>query len=157
MADGVTRSPARPCSRDGDILYYGRLEHDLTAFVPCFLLFKCLVPYFRMFIFVVFLRLCSSQLLLPASTHFMVLRLCSSQLLLSARIMRISEYVFVLLVSSVSCLISAFLCFRWVEFFFSYLSRDVFRCALVPGTLALDLPTLIYSRLFVFLCLTVTT
>ena len=39
MADGVTRSPARFCSRDGNICYCGRLEYDFLAFVPCFLLF----------------------------------------------------------------------------------------------------------------------
>ena len=37
MADGVTRSPARLCSRDGKIYYYGRLEYDFLAFVPCLL------------------------------------------------------------------------------------------------------------------------
>ena len=38
----------------------------------------------------------------------------------------------------------------------SYFSGGVFCCDLIPGTLALDLPTLILKRL-VFLCLTVTT
>ena len=36
MADGVTRSPTRLCSRDGKIGYYGRLEYDFLAFVPYF-------------------------------------------------------------------------------------------------------------------------
>ena len=39
--DDVTSSPARLCSRDGKIYYYGRLEYDFLAFVPCFLLFVC--------------------------------------------------------------------------------------------------------------------
>ena len=54
--------------------------------------------------------------------------------------------------SSVSCIILALLGFYWFEFFFrtSCFSRGVLRCALVPGKLALDLPTLIYSRLDVF-------
>ena len=47
---------------------------------------------------------------------------------------------------------------RLVYFFVALISRVTFffHCALVPGTLALDLPTLILKRL-VFLCLTVTT
>ena len=40
MAYGVTMSPARLCSRDGDIFYYGRLEHDLIAFVPLLTTFQ---------------------------------------------------------------------------------------------------------------------
>ena len=39
MTDNMTRSPARLCSRDGKLCYYGRLEYDFLAFVPCFLLF----------------------------------------------------------------------------------------------------------------------
>ena len=38
MADGVTRSPARLCSRDRKNCYYGRLEYDFLLFVPCNLL-----------------------------------------------------------------------------------------------------------------------
>ena len=42
MADGVTRSPARLCSRDGKIYYYGRLEYDFLASVPCLLYYEVL-------------------------------------------------------------------------------------------------------------------
>ena len=38
MADRVTRSPARLCSRDGKLCYYGRLEYGFLAF--------CLASYF---------------------------------------------------------------------------------------------------------------
>ena len=34
----VTKSPPRLCSRDGKVCYYGRLEYDFLALVPCFLL-----------------------------------------------------------------------------------------------------------------------
>ena len=39
MVDSVTKSPAWLCSRDGKLCYYGRLEYDFLAFVPCSLLF----------------------------------------------------------------------------------------------------------------------
>ena len=39
MANSVTSSPARLCSRDGMLCYCGRLEYDFLTFVPCFLLF----------------------------------------------------------------------------------------------------------------------
>ena len=46
LAYSVTRSPARLCSRDGKLCYYGRLEYDfltffyfcLASYSPCFLL-----------------------------------------------------------------------------------------------------------------------
>ena len=92
MADGVTRSPARLCSRDGKICYY--IDALSTIFLllslaSCFSYF--LLPYPGMFIFFVFLRLCSSH---------------SSATL--------SKYVFYAvraLVSFFSRLISEFLCF----------------------------------------------
>jgi len=85
MADGVARSPSRLCSRDGKICCYGDALSTifLLAFVPCFLLFvfrfsflSFLTFFFPlhpgMFIFFVSLRLCSSHLLLSASTYFIV-------------------------------------------------------------------------------------
>ena len=39
MTDNMTRSPARLCSRDGKLCYYGRLEYEFLALLPCFLLF----------------------------------------------------------------------------------------------------------------------
>ena len=94
--------------------------------------------------FFVSLRLCSSYLLLSATTYFVV-RLLSACVICTLRTPSRNYFVFIRLV-----------------FFFSYLVALVSRvafgfcCALVPGTLALDLPTLILKRLF-FLCLTVTT
>ena len=56
----MTRSPARLCSRDGKLCYYGRLEYDFLAFVPCFLLFLFYASFSRYVYLRVFLRLCSS-------------------------------------------------------------------------------------------------
>ena len=87
MQDGVARSPSRLCSRDGKIYCYG----DALSTVSCFC---ALLPTFRfsflfsffyylfslhpgMFIFFVSLRLCSSHLLLSASTYFMFYSTCS--------------------------------------------------------------------------------
>ena len=79
MADIVARFPSRLCSRDGKICCYGDALSTifLRAFVPCFLLFVFL--FFLSFslhpgmvVFFVSLRLCSSRLLLSASTCFMV-------------------------------------------------------------------------------------
>ena len=79
-----------------------------------------------MFIFVP-LRLCSSHLLLSASTYFMV------------RVL--SAYVICTLPHLGSLL---FFCSSSIFFFGALISRMAFFCcALVPGTLALDLPTLI--------------
>ena len=48
MADDVTMSPARLYGKYGDNCYYGRLEDDSFAFVPCFLvlffLLSVLIP-----------------------------------------------------------------------------------------------------------------
>ena len=57
-------------------MLWRRLEYDFLAFVPCFLLlvfrfsFIIFFLYPGMFIFFVSLRLCSSHLLLSASTYF---------------------------------------------------------------------------------------
>ena len=56
LAEGVTRSPARLCSRGGKLCYYVRLEYDfLVFFVPCF-----------------------SQFIFSPSWHFCLLRVPSS-------------------------------------------------------------------------------
>ena len=82
MADGVARSPSWFCSRDGKIFRYGDALSTIFL-LPCFC---ALLPTFRfssrpflifflhpgMFIFFVSLRLCSSHLLLSASTYFIV-------------------------------------------------------------------------------------
>ena len=85
MADGVARSPSRLCSRDGKICCYGDALGTifLLAFVPCFLLFVFFSFYLLfflhpgMFIFFVSLRLCSSHLLLSASTYVFFLLVVS--------------------------------------------------------------------------------
>ena len=75
----VCASPSRLCSRDGNICCYGDALSTifLLAFVPCFLLFVFRFSFLffvflhpGMFIFSVPLRLCSSHLLLSASTVF---------------------------------------------------------------------------------------
>ena len=83
-ADCVARSPSRLCSRDGKICCYGDALSTIScllAFVPCFLVlvFRCSFLSFLtfslhpgMFIFFVSLGLCSSHLLLSASTYFIV-------------------------------------------------------------------------------------
>ena len=63
MADRVTRSPARLCSRDGKLCFYGRLEYDFVAFFPCFQVVLFLLPYPGMFLIFVLLRPCSIHLL----------------------------------------------------------------------------------------------
>ena len=81
MADGVARSPSRLCSRDGKICCYG----DALSTIFLLACFCALLPTFRfsfyfslfsyfflhpgMFIFFASLRLCSSHLLLSASTY----------------------------------------------------------------------------------------
>ena len=73
-----TRYMSRLCSRDGKICCYGdALSTFFLLLVPCFLLFVFLFFSYLfslhpgMFIFVS-LRLCSSHLLLSASTYFIV-------------------------------------------------------------------------------------
>ena len=93
-----------------------------------------LLPYPGMFLFSVFLRLCSSHLLLSSK-----------------------QYMF-FLVSSVSCLISEFLRLVCSVFFrSSYFLGGVLVVLLYPGTLALVLPTSITERYAYiwFFCLTV--
>ena len=86
MADGMTRSSSRLCSRDGKICCYGNALSTIFL-LACF--FCALLPTFGfwflavlsflifslhpgMFIFFVSLRLCSSHLLLSAGTYFIV-------------------------------------------------------------------------------------
>ena len=96
----------------------------------CFIIL-CLASYFSyfllhpgMFIFFVLLRLCSSHLLLSASTYFMVCVLSACVICIPAH-PEIPVFIPILFFRS------------------SYFSGGLFRCALVPGTLALDLPSLI--------------
>ena len=148
MADGVARSPSRLCSRDGNICCYG------NAFSTIFLL-ACFYLYLASSYFSFFFCFFSSFFLHPGMFIFLVsLRLCSSHMLLSA-----STYVIVRVLSAcVICTLphlGILLFFYSSSIFFrsSYFSGGVFfSCALVPGTLELDLPTLILQRL-VFLCL----
>ena len=156
MADGVARSPPRLCSRDEKISCYGDAMSTIFL-LDCF--FLCLASYFSFFVFLFLLFL--FFFLHPGMfTLFVSLRLCSSHLRLSA-----STYYFYNTCSFCLCHLhptpsrNSMVFFYSSSIFFrsSYFSGDVFfHCALVPGTLALDLPTLILKRL-VFLCLTVTT
>ena len=151
MADGVARSPSRICSRDGNICCYGDALGTifLLTFVPCFLLF--------VFLFVLFFLILSFSCIpvcLSSSCPFA----CAATICYSQQV-RILQYVFFLcFVSFVPYPISELFCFLLVQYFFSYLLFLGWLfcccCALVPCTLALDLPTLILQRL-VFLCLTV--
>ena len=108
-------------------------SRTLLAFVPCLLLFF-FFSFFSysflhpgMFIFFVFLRLRSSHLILSVSTSSIVR-------VLSACVICTLPHPGILLF-----FIRSFFFFRS-----SYCSGGVFSCcALVPGTLALDLPTLI--------------
>ena len=130
MADGVARSQSRLCSRDGNICCYG----DALSTIFLLAWFCGLLPTFRfsflsflifflhpsMFIFFVSLRLCSSHLLLSASTYFIVR-------VLSACIICTLPHLGILLF---------FYSFR--IFFVGLISRVAFFCCvLVPGTLAL--------------------
>ena len=89
MADGVARSPSRLCSRDGKICCYGDalsttfLLACFCALLPTFR-FSFFFSFFSYFFFLhpgipvclssscPFVRLCSSHLLLSASTYFIV-------------------------------------------------------------------------------------
>ena len=84
IADGVARSPFRLCGRDGKICCYGDAFSTIfllacfCALLPifCFSFLFSFFSYFSplhpgMFIFVS-LRMCSSHLLLSASTYFLV-------------------------------------------------------------------------------------
>ena len=133
MADGATRSPSRLCSRDGKICCYG------DALSTIFLLL-CLASYFA-FSFLSFLTISCTPVCLSSSCPFV----CTAAIYYSQQV-RILWYVFFLLVVSfVPYLISELFCVLLFLVFFrsSYFSGGVFFCcALVPGTLALDLPTL---------------
>ena len=60
-ADGVTRSSAWFCSRDGKICYYERLEYDFLLLCLAGYFSYFLLPNLGMFIFFGFFRLCSSS------------------------------------------------------------------------------------------------
>ena len=92
MADGVTRSPARLCSRDAKICYYIRLEYDfLFFFVLCFILFFS--PALSRYVYL---------LRVPSSVQ--------QQSSATTAVPSASTYFIVrVLVSFVSCLISEFL------------------------------------------------
>ena len=134
----MARSPSRLCSRDGKICCNGDALSMtfLLAFVPCFLLFVFRFSFhFFIFIFLhpgvftlfVSLPLCSSHLLLSASTYFIVRVISACVICTWYPILYRNSFVLIRLF-----------------FFVALISRVAFFCgALVPGTLALDLPTLI--------------
>ena len=113
MADGVTRSPSRLCSRDGQICCDGDALSTmfLLAFVPCFLLFFFLLLFF------------------PASRYIYLRRVPSSVQQPSATL---SKYVFYSTCSSCLCHLyptpsrNSFVCIRLVFFFVVLISRVAF-------------------------------
>ena len=150
MADGVARSPSRLCSRDGKICCYGDALSTIffLVFVHCFLLFVFRFSFLFLFFFL-------------ASRYVYLVRVPSSVqqpfATLSKYVFYTPQYVFFLLVSFVPHPISELFGFLFVYYFVSqllFLGWRFFCCALVPGTPALNLPTLNLQRL-VFLCLTV--
>ena len=113
MADGVTRSPARLCSRRGKICYHKRLEYDFLTLCLAYCFSYFLMPYPGMFIFFVFLRLCSSN-------HLLRQLMCSQQV-------PFLQYVLFSLLSFASYPISGFLCFySFSNFFVVLFSRVAF-------------------------------
>ena len=72
MTDCVTRSPARLCSGYRKICYYGHLGTIFSLLFHASYFSYFLLPHPGMFIFFVFLSLCSSHLLLSASAYFTV-------------------------------------------------------------------------------------
>ena len=107
MADGVARSPSRLRSRDGKICCYG------DSFSTIFLLacFCALLPTFvlRLGFLIIFLH--------PGMFIFVSVRLCSSHLLLSA-----STYLIVRVPSS-ACRV---ICTYPISEFFSFYSFSIF-------------------------------
>ena len=98
------------------------------ALLPTFLVFSFLIP--ACFIFFVLLRLCNSS-------HLLLFILYSQQVRIIVRV-----------ISSFICILphlGILFCYSFINgFFFSkflFLGWRFFCCALVPGTLALDLPT----------------
>ena len=135
MADGVARSPCRLCSRDGKICCYG----DALSTI-CFLACSCaLLPTFLFSLLYLFF---------PASRHVYILRVPS----FVQQSATLSKYVFYSTCSFCLCHLyttapsrNYFVFFRLLFFFVALICRVAFFCccALVPGTRALDLPTLI--------------
>ena len=108
MADSATRPPARLCSRDGKLCYYGLLEYDFLAFV--------LLPTSLIFSFLIAVCFSSSCSFVCAAV------ICYSP---AGRIN--STCSFLLVVSFVSCLISEFLRFYMFRIFCSsYIWGGVF-------------------------------
>ena len=147
-------SPSRLCSRDGKICCYGDALSTifLLAFVPCFLLYVFRFSFLSFLIFFSCIPVC-----LHSSCPFVcAAAICDSQQVRITSIIRVLSACVICTLPHLGILWFFFI--RLVYFFVALISRVTFffYCALVPGTLALDLPTLILKRL-VFLCLTVTT
>ena len=131
MADTVTRSPARLCSGDGKLrlllLWTPKVRFSCScALLHTFLISSFICPHPGVCIFVL-LRLCSSHVILSASTY-----------------QCITEYVFFLLVLFVSCVISEFLYTEYLlSCFFSYCSFSGGVFVVLSYPLRFDLLTLI--------------
>ena len=128
MAGSVTRSQVLLCSRDGKLCYYRRLEFYIFTFVPCFFIFLFLLSWSR----------CVSLLRVPLPVQQS-----------SATVQQVVRFSF--FVSFVSSLLSEFLYFCLFSDLSQFFHRWGCCSAFVPGTLAIDLATLILSWLWVFL------
>ena len=125
MVDYVTGFPARLCSRNGKLCYYGRLEHDFLAFLPCSLLLLFSPSLSR---HVSLINSVPSSGHQSSATLQQVVRVLSSCVICILYHLRLPRFI---------CL-AYFLVGAFVV-----LSH-------VPGTSALDLPTLIHSRFCFF-------
>ena len=117
-----SRETIADCSRDWKLRYDGRIEYNLLASVP-FFLSSLVLPFPGMFLVFVFLPLCS--ICYSAASSSCSFFLCH----LHPASFR-NAFVHIL------CLI---------PFRSTYFLGGVFCCALVPGTLAFDLSTLVLS------------
>ena len=117
--------PDRRCSRNGKLCYYGRLEHDFLAFLPCSLLLLFSPSLSR------YVSLINS---VPSSGHQSSATLQQVVRVLSSCVICILHHV---RIPRIICL-AYFLVGAFVVL------------SLVPGTSALDLPTLIHSRFCFF-------
>ena len=143
MADCVARSSSWFCSRDGKICCYG----DALSTILLLACFCALLPTFRFSFLFSFHTFFPGIPVCLSSSHHLLLSACT---------------YFIVRVNSASVIctlphLGILLLFLFVQYFFfrsSCFSGSVFFCcALVPGTLALDLRTMILERL-IFLCLT---
>ena len=128
LSDGVARSPSRLWSRDWKICCYG----DALSAILCLLVFwPCFVPFVFRFSFFSFFPFSSVQQ--PSATLSTYVFFSTCSFCLSCHLYYPISELFRLFIRIVFVFFVAL--FSRVAFFFG--------CALVPGTLALDLSTLV--------------